>query len=67
MPTLVDPNWRWADSLDAVRRRILIGHAQGMPTWGFAGITPREIDGVAYYLIAVLRPEGTGVPGPPSD
>lgn len=55
VPSLVEPDWRWADSLSAVRRRVFVGHAQGMPTWGVAGITPREIDGVAYFVLEVLR------------
>lgn len=57
VPSLVEPEWPLADSLDAVRRRIFIGHARGMPTWGVAGITPREIDGVAFYVLEVLRPD----------
>lgn len=60
VPSLVEPEWAWADSLAEIRRRIFVGHAAGMPTWGVAGITPREIDGAAYYVMRVLRPEMTG-------
>jgi mono/diheme cytochrome c family protein len=62
VPNLADPDWRWADSIDAVRRRVFIGHAEGMPTWGVAGITPREIDGVAYYVLEVLRSDPAATP-----
>jgi hypothetical protein len=31
-----------------------------MPTWGVAGITPREIDAVAFYILERLRPEMLG-------
>jgi mono/diheme cytochrome c family protein len=58
-PSLVREDWPYTD-IDAVRRRIFIGHPEGMPTWGVAGITPREIDAVAYYLLEVLRPEVLG-------
>ena len=57
VPSLVLPGWRYEGQLDSVRHKIFVGHAAGMPTWGIAGITPREIDGVAYYLLERLRPE----------
>jgi mono/diheme cytochrome c family protein len=57
VPSLVEPGWRYANSLDSVRERIWVGHAQGMPTFGIAGITPREIDGAAFYLLNGLRPD----------
>lgn len=59
VPSLVRADWPY-DSLDAVRRRIYTGHPAGMPTWGVAGISPREIDAVAYYLADVLRSEMAG-------
>ena len=57
VPSLVQPEWRFADDLPGARRRIFAGHEDGMPTWGVAGISLREIDAAAYYVIAVLRPE----------
>lgn len=57
VPSLVEPDWLWSDSLNVVRQRIFVGHESGMPTWGVGGITPREIDGAAYYILEVLRPE----------
>ena len=60
VPSLVEPDWRYAASMDSVRRRIFVGHEAGMPTWGVAGISPREIDGAAYYLLERLRPEVLG-------
>jgi mono/diheme cytochrome c family protein len=59
VPSLVRADWPYAD-LPAVRHRIFTGHPSGMPTWGVAGIQPREIDAVAYYLLNVLRPEVLG-------
>lgn len=60
VPSLVEPDWDFADDPTAVRRRIFTGHEAGMPTWGVAGITPREIDAVAAYLTESLRPEVLG-------
>jgi mono/diheme cytochrome c family protein len=60
VPSLVEPDWRWADQPDSVRHRIYVGHAHGMPIWGVAGITLREIDAASYYLLEVLRPEVLG-------
>jgi mono/diheme cytochrome c family protein len=56
VPSLVRPDWP-DDDVPSVRRRVYTGHPAGMPTFGVAGITPREIDAVAYYLVEVLRPE----------
>jgi mono/diheme cytochrome c family protein len=58
-PSLVREDWPF-ESVPAVRRQIFIGHPAGMPTWGVAGITPREIDAIAYYILEVLRPEVLG-------
>lgn len=57
VPSLVEPDWRYATSVDSVRHRIFVGHERGMPTWGIAGISPRDIDAVASYVLDVLRPE----------
>lgn len=63
VPSLVDPDWEHAGHLDDVRRQMFVGHPEGMPTWGVAGITPREIDAAAYYILNVLRPEVLGGEG----
>jgi mono/diheme cytochrome c family protein len=60
VPSLVRPEWPEGDDVEALRRRIFTGHPAGMPTWGVAGITPREIDAVAWYIAHDLRPEVLG-------
>jgi mono/diheme cytochrome c family protein len=60
VPSLVTPDWEYAGDLEAVRRRIFVGHPSGMPTWGVAGISPREIDAVAFYIVERLRPDVLG-------
>lgn len=57
VPSLVESEWRLAESRDSILHRVFVGHASGMPTWGVAGISPREMDAVAFYLTEVLRPE----------
>jgi len=60
VPSLVEADWRYATRRDSVLYRIHSGHAEGMPTWSVAGISPREIDAVTWYLMEVLRPEVIG-------
>jgi mono/diheme cytochrome c family protein len=60
VPSLVRPDWEAGSDVEAVRRRIFDGHQAGMPTWGVAGISPREIDAVAHYIVDDLRPEVLG-------
>ena len=60
VPSLVAADWEYGNDLESARRRIFTGHPDGMPTWGVAGISPREIDAVAYYLLFDLRPEVLG-------
>lgn len=60
VPSLVEPGWAYENHHDSVRHRIFVGHAEGMPTWGIAGITPREIDASAHYILDVLRPDVLG-------
>jgi mono/diheme cytochrome c family protein len=59
VPSLVRPDLPY-DDVAEMRRIIFIGHPAGMPTWGVAGIEPREIDAAAYYIMHVLRPEVLG-------
>ena len=60
VPSLVEPEWRMAGRPDSVRHRVFVGHVAGMPTWGVAGITQRDIDAVSFYLLESLRPEVLG-------
>lgn len=64
VPSLVTPDWRLA-TMDSLRRTIFVGHEEGMPGFGVGGITPREIDGAAYYVLNTLRPEVLGGGGGP--
>jgi mono/diheme cytochrome c family protein len=57
VPSLVAESWRYEENRDSVLHRIFVGHVQGMPTWGVAGISPREMDAVTHYIMDVLRPE----------
>ena len=60
VPSMVTENWALAQARDSVLHQIFVGHAEGMPTWGVAGLTPRQMDAVTYYVLEVLRPEVLG-------
>lgn len=60
VPSLVEPDWRMAASMDSVRHRVFVGHAAGMPNWGVGGLSVREIDAVSFYVVERLRPEILG-------
>jgi mono/diheme cytochrome c family protein len=57
VPSLVEAEWSMAGQIDSLRHRVFVGHLGGMPTWGVAGISEREIDAVSYYVLEDLRPE----------
>ena len=60
IPSLVEPEWLYAASLDSLRHVIFVGHEGGMPIFGVGGISLREIDGSAYYVVKTLRPDVLG-------
>ncbi|UCC26253.1 MAG: c-type cytochrome [Gemmatimonadales bacterium] len=60
VPSVVEPDWRFAEARDSILHQIFVGHAAGMPTWGVAGISIREMDAVTFYLQEILRPEILG-------
>ena len=63
IPSLVEPDWEFADDLEGVHRRIFVGHVGGMPNWGVGKLSERQIDAVSYYLLEQLRPEVAGQDG----
>ena len=59
IPSLVEPEWAYA-SVASLHKTIYVGHEEGMPIYADGGITPREIDAVASYVLNVLRPDVLG-------
>lgn len=59
VPSLVEPDWP-LDDLSALRHEIYVGHETGMPVFGQGGLTLRQMDAVAAYILDVLRPEILG-------
>jgi len=57
IPSLVEADWPYASDLDSLRHKIFIGHEEGMPIYGVAGISLREIDSSAFYVLNELRPD----------
>lgn len=60
LPSLVDPDWTYDGDIDAIRRRVFVGHPAGMPSWGLTEISPRDMDAVAYFVDQRLPEEGVG-------
>ena len=56
-PSLVDPDWRFADDPTGLREQIFVGTAAGMPHWGLEGLKYRDIDAVARFVTLWLRRE----------
>lgn len=59
VPSLVGAEWPF-DQMDALRRQVFIGHEDGMPIFGDAGLSLRDIDAVSAYILIELRPEVLG-------
>jgi mono/diheme cytochrome c family protein len=49
-PSFHDPDWRFLNDLEGLRRHIFVGTAEGMPHWGLEGLKYRDIDAVARYI-----------------
>ena len=62
--SLVEPDWPFGASIDSLRHAIFAGHEGGMPIFGVAGITPREIDASAFFILHTLRPEAQALHAP---
>ncbi len=61
--SLVEPDWPFGSSLDSLRHAVFSGHEGGMPGFGVAGITAREVDASAFFILFTLRPDVLGPGG----
>lgn len=50
VPDFTSAGRGYAADLDSLRHRVFVGHETEMPSWGLYGLTPRDIDAVAYYI-----------------
>lgn len=53
-PSFLDVDWRFAEDPAGLRAAIHGGSEGRMPHWGRAGLTARDIDAVADYIVADL-------------
>jgi mono/diheme cytochrome c family protein len=53
-PTFRQPDWRFADDPDGLRRQIFTGTDSIMPHWGLEGLKPRDVDAVATWIHQIL-------------
>jgi len=54
-PSFVAADWTYANDLPGLRKRIFTGSVLGMPYWGLVGMTSKDVDAVARYILGVLR------------
>jgi mono/diheme cytochrome c family protein len=54
-PSFVAADWTYANDLTGLRKRIFTGSVLGMPYWGLVGMTNKDVDAVARYILGVLR------------
>jgi len=57
-PSFQEPTWAMAGDIDAIRRAIAVGTAEGMPHWGLEGLKPEAVDAVAAFIIARMGNQG---------
>lgn len=57
-PSFREPTWAMAGNIDAIRRAIFVGTAEGMPHWGLEGLKPEAVDAVAAYIVADMGNQG---------
>jgi mono/diheme cytochrome c family protein len=62
-PSFLDPDWRFANDEEGLRRRIFVGNARGMPHFGLRRMLASDIVAVEKYILFDLRPS-QGVPAP---
>ena len=61
-PSFQQEDWTYADSPEALHRKVFIGNTLGMPHWGLRQMRPRDIVAVERYIRLELI-EGQGQPG----
>jgi mono/diheme cytochrome c family protein len=54
-PSFLTPDWRFAHDMAGLREAVFAGNDRGMPHWGDAGLSPRDMDAVARYILYGLR------------
>jgi mono/diheme cytochrome c family protein len=54
-PSFRAADWPYAQDKDGLRRQVFVGTAEGMPHWGLVGLKPRDLEGVAIYIIEGMR------------
>jgi len=59
-PSLLEPDWKFANDLPGFRLQVFTGNAEGMPHWGLVGLKMRDIDAVTRYILEELRAEARG-------
>lgn len=54
-PSLIAPDWKFAEDKAGLRLQVFTGNMSGMPHWGLVGLKMRDIDAVTRYILEELR------------
>lgn len=54
-PSFQEADWPYAEDREGIHEQIFVGTAESMPHWGLVGLTPRDVDAVAIYIMEELR------------
>lgn len=54
-PSFREPDWAFAGDKEGIREQVFVGTAETMPHWGLVGLTPRDVDAVAIYIMEGFR------------
>lgn len=56
-PSFLTSEWKYSGDLEGLRDAVYAGNDKGMPHWGNAGLSARDTDAVARYILYGLREE----------
>lgn len=54
-PSFREADWPYAGDKAGIHEQVFVGTAEFMPHWGLVGLSPRDVDAVAIYIMEELR------------
>lgn len=57
-PSFHQPDWKYAEDPEGLRKLIFTGAEGGMPHWGLEGLKYRDVDAVVHFILDDLRKRG---------
>ena len=53
-PSFREPTWQFAGDKEGIREQVFVGTGEAMPHWGLVGLSPRDVDAVAIFILEGL-------------